>query len=185
MLVDAEIRMACQGDPPLITPFVEGGSLEGISHGLTSAGYDIRLGNTLWCMEPSSVPLQLHAYESPTGFNVATYPLESRVLLQPHSYYLGYSLEYIYMPNDLKGRCIGKSTWARLGLLVNTTPLEPGWEGQITLELVNLSPRPLAVLIGGGIAQLEFERLSQPVERPYRGKYQCQIGVVPALKKEV
>ena len=104
----------------------------------------------------------------------------NRVRIPAGGYILGRSYEYIQMPKDLKGRCVGKSTYARCGIIVNTTPLEPGWEGHLTIEIGNITPCPAVVYVMEGIAQLEFEDI-EPPEKDYRGKkYQHQTGVVPA-----
>ena len=104
-------------------------------------------------------------------------------VIPPNSYILGRSFEYLRIPRHLKGRCVGKSTMARSGIIINTTPLEPGWEGHLTIEIGNITPCPAKVFVGEGIAQLEFELLSQLPEKDYaqkQGKYQSQTGVTPS-----
>lgn len=96
-------------------------------------------------------------------------------------------MEYLRIPSHLKGRCVGKSTLARAGILINTTPLEPGWEGYLTIEIGNVSPCPAKLYVGEGIAQLEFEVLSSLPEMDYASKggiYQGQDSVTPPRVKQ-
>lgn len=86
-------------------------------------------------------------------------------------------MEYLRIPRHLKGRCVGKSTYARAMIVINTTPLEPGWEGYLTIEIGNVGPCPAVVYAWEGIAQLEFETLTSPPEVDYAqkgGKYNMQ-----------
>ena len=118
------------------------------------------------------------------GLDVTQCSSDNGYVIPPHGYILGRSLEYLRIPRSLKGRCVGKSTLARSGILVNTTPLEPGWCGHLTIEIGNITPCPAKVYVGEGIAQLEFETLSSPPECDYgdkRGKYQGQRGVTPSI----
>lgn len=93
------------------------------------------------------------------------------------------SVETFGMPDGVMGVCVGKSTWARLGLFVNVTPLEPGWRGELTIELSNISHRAIVVQAGVGIAQILFIALAGVPEVTYadrNGKYQNQTGVTGA-----
>lgn len=174
---------------PMIDPFSEGVSGGGVvSYGLTTAGYDLRLGGEVWhfkntygeVMDPRSFDDQEYRRRV---FDEVSYQWGAGVLISPHSYVLGHSFEYLRMPKTLKGRCVGKSTLARVGVVINTTPLEPGWEGHLTIEIGNISPSPVRLRVGEGIAQLEFEQLSGNPEVDYsdkKGKYQGQRGVTPA-----
>ena len=184
----------------MIEPFSEAVSGNGvISYGLSHAGYDLRLGPEILLFKNS-----YNEVIDPKKFNSSEY--RNRVfdeinlpdtvmghrieLLQnyavtipPHGYILGRSYEYLRIPRHLKGRCVGKSTLARSGIIINTTPLEPGWEGHLTIEIGNITPCPAKVYVMEGIAQLEFELLTDPPEKDYAakgGKYQNQVGVVPA-----
>ncbi len=185
----------------MLDPFsegVQGGSV--ISYGLSHAGYDLRLGNELMIFKNS-----WNATIDPKRFKDENYckkvfdvvePVEMvrefgtnwQYILPPHSYALGASLEYIRIPRHIKGRCVGKSTLARCGILINTTPLEPGWHGHLTIEISNITPCPALIYAREGIAQLEFEQLSCEPDGDYSqkvGKYQGQgSSPVPARVKE-
>jgi dCTP deaminase len=193
ILNDRDIRKLCLAplfthDRPMIEPFSEAVSGDGvISYGLSHAGYDLRLGPDILLFDN-----QYGGVVNPKQFNNPEYhrqvfreykglTLGHKFHIPPHGYILGHSLEYLRIPDHLKGRCVGKSTLARSGILINTTPLEPGWEGHLTIEIGNQTPCPAVVFIGEGIAQLEFETLSDLPEKTYAGKkYQGQTGVTPA-----
>ncbi len=190
----------------MIEPFSEAVSGDGvISYGLTSAGYDLRLGPVLLhfpgrCERVCS-SCQLRGscdkVADPKRFKDPAYQERffrreektgqgSEIWIPPHQYVLGHSLEYLRIPKFLKARCVGKSTNARVGLFINTTPLEPEWEGHLTVEIGNITECPAVVYVGEGIAQLEFELLSAIPEVTYAGKqgqYQGQKGVTPARVK--
>lgn len=199
LLNDKDVRRYCtlvayHRGSPMIEPFSEGVSGGGvISYGLTSAGYDLRLAPEVL------VFASMYDVVDPKRFGDEGYrtamlkPLEifpaphdqsqRFVILPPHSYALGRSHEYLRIPGHLKARCVGKSTLARSGILINTTPLEPGWEGHLTIEIGNVTPCPARLWLMEGIAQTEFEALTGPPETDYagkRGKYQGQTGVTPA-----
>lgn len=195
MLVDWQIRGLCidswkwksRGEvvplsDPLLSPFSEGKQGGGIiSLGLTSAGYDLRLGykvlmfkNTFAeSVDPKDVKKNTdRVFDTIDGLKQG-----ERVFIPPGGYILGYSLEYIRMPRNLKGTCLGKSTLARCGVHINTTPVEPMWHGFLTLEIANHAPCPVCVYAGEGIAQIEFHVLDQLPELDYeakQGKYQAQ-----------
>jgi len=102
--------------------------------------------------------------------------------LPPHTFVLGRTVEYLRIPHDVLALCTGKSSYARCGVVVNTTPLEPGWEGYVTLCLANTGPRPVRLYIGEGIAQLILIGSDEPCELTYAdraGNYQAQQGVTP------
>lgn len=212
LLVDKQIRERSQWRyadyppkerklPPMIDPFSEAVSGDGvISFGLTSAGYDLRLGGEVFIfkssygetVDPASFKDEEYRKRVFDKVNIPApttpTPRKQRTIIIPaHSYILGHSYEYLRIPRDLKARCVGKSTLARCGVLINTTPLEPGWEGHLTIEIANISPCPVRVYAYEGIAQLEFETLAGEVETDYGdkgGKYQGQQGVTPARVKE-
>lgn len=169
----------------MITPF-EGGQVRGnaddvvISYGLSSFGYDIRLRQHYklftYDLSPGSVV-------DPKDFNedlfIECEALNDSFLMPPHSFILGESVEIIDMPEDTLAVCLGKSTYARCGLIVNVTPLEPGWRGTITIEISNTTPLPARVYANEGIAQLLFFK-GEPCQTSYKdrqGKYQDQRGV--------
>jgi len=103
------------------------------------------------------------------------------VTLPPHSFALAHSVEHLAIPRDVLTLCVGKSTYARCGIIVNVTPLEPEWRGQITLEISNTTPRPVRLYVNEGIAQLVFLAADSTCDTSYadrKGKYQDQLGIV-------
>ena len=138
----------------------------------------------VYSKEPVSEEIQhlVHHWKL-NGLDVTQGGCDNGYVIPPNSYILGRSFEYLRIPRHLKGRCVGKSTMARSGIIINTTPLEPGWIGYLTIEIGNITPCPAKVFVGEGIAQLEFELLSQSPEKDYaqkRGVYQNQTGVTPS-----
>ena len=178
---------------PMIDPFVptptskdsEGGKV--ISYGLSSAGYDIRVTDEFKIFSP------VVGYG---GIAVDPKNFDKRLLqdfkgsvceIPPHSFILCRSLERFCIPTDIIATCLGKSTYARCGIIVNVTPLEPGWRGVLTIEISNTSPSPVKVYANEGIAQLVFSKLKGPALVSYEtkgGKYQDQEGIVTARMKE-
>ncbi len=178
LLSDREIAALCTGERPMITPFVP--RQEGKpSYGLGSFGYDIRLGRRFL------VPLGgVNAVLDPVNFPRDLFreiEAEGVFELAPHAQVLAESVETFWMPDDVMGVCWGKSSYARCGLLVNVTPLEPRWRGKLTIELANLSPLPIRLHVGQGIAQVVFFRGQRPKrgydEKEAGGLYQDQPGV--------
>jgi len=98
--------------------------------------------------------------------------------LPPYSFGLGTSIELITMPNDVMGLCDGKSTYSRCGVIINVTPIEPGWSGHLTMHIANPSPFPVRIYANEGIAQIMLYELDAPVEKPYTGLYQDQGATV-------
>jgi dCTP deaminase len=137
------------GDTPLLYPFAERERFMGTSFGLSPSGYDLRLA---------------------LGDNALEH------WLAPGEFMLAATLERFTMPSDLLGIVHDKSTWARRGLSMFNTVIEPGWRGYLTLELVNHGQNTIHLLAGQGIAQVVFHLLDQPTELPYPddGKYQDQ-----------
>ncbi len=159
----------------MIEPFAQGKPRKGrISYGVSSYGYDFRLSDEfklpdfegVKCLDPKKMScLRFRDY---TG---------SSCLIPGNSYVLGRSLEYFRIPRDILVLCQGKSTYARCGLFVNITPLEPEWEGYITISLINAAPVPLRVYAGEGIGQLVMTQAASECRTSYadrRGKYQAQ-----------
>lgn len=186
MLSDAEITLE-QEKHEIITPFVpklvrEVGGQKVVSYGLTSAGYDLRLsGNGCFKLKSDLIDVKsgndYEIVDSESDKSGTYYTIE------PWGSVLCVSVEKLNMPAHLKATCIGKSTYARAGLICNTTPIEPGWCGYVTLELANTHPSHLKVYINEGIAQLEFHRIT-PSDNPYGNrKYQNQphIPVLPRV----
>lgn len=185
ILTDWELSvMALQFD--MIAPFVveqvkEIDNRRVISYGVSSFGYDIRCSKEFKIFTPSTGQLTVI---DPKAFDpkaLADY-VGDECVIPPHSYVLTRSVEYFKMPRDTMAICLGKSTYARCAILVNVTPLEPGWEGHLTIEISNLSPLPVKLYANEGIAQLLFFQGEQP-ETSYAdrgGKYMGQTGVTLA-----
>lgn len=157
-----------------------------ISYGTTSYGYDVTLAE-----EGFKIFSGLNVTEiDPMDFDdkclidaqVKINPKNGLryILLPPHSYGLGVTREYFHMPRDVVALCIGKSTYARAGVLINATPIEPGFVGNVVIEVGNLTPIPARVYLNTGIAQFLFFRGEEECETSYAdrdGKYMRQTGV--------
>jgi dCTP deaminase len=161
-----------------IEPFADGLSRPGvISFGVSSYGYDVRVGRHF------KVFTNVHcAVVDPKRFDSASFvDLEGDFcLIPPNSFALGETVEYFEIPRDVIAICVGKSTYARCGIIVNVTPLEPEWRGRITLEISNTTPLPAKIYAGEGIAQILFLRADAPCKVSYadkQGKYQDQSGL--------
>lgn len=159
----------------MISPFAEQRPRKGkISYGASSYGYDFRLADEYKIPDFSSVKLSDPKKMDQLSFR----DVKGRTcLIPPNSFILGRSLEYFRIPRDVIVLCQGKSTYARSGVIVNVTPLEPAWEGFITLALVNTAPVPARIYSGEGIAQLVFIRAESECTVSYadrKGKYQAQ-----------
>jgi len=168
----------------MITPFVEKQKGQGIiSYGLSSYGYDARLADEFMIFTNVD-----NALVDPKNFDESSF-VERKTdvcIIPPNSFALARTVEYFKIPDDVLVICLGKSTYARCGLIVNVTPLEPGWEGQVTLEISNTTPLPAKVYANEGICQFLFYRGESPCEVTYAaraGKYMGQRGVtLPRLK---
>jgi dCTP deaminase len=162
----------------MIDPFVESSMREGVvSYGVSSYGYDIRVSNEFKVFTNVN-----SAIVDPKNFVPASFvDLTTDVcIIPPNSFALSRTVEYFRIPRDVLVVCVGKSTYARCGLIVNVTPLEPEWEGYLTLEISNTTPLPAKVYANEGIAQLLFLGGDGICEQSYKdkkGKYQGQIGV--------
>ena len=157
-----------------------------ISFGTSSAGYDLSLSASglqlFTAVEGVTIDPKRFDPQCLTPLFVE-YSSDAWYTLPPHSYALGVTHERITMPDDHIGIVIGKSTYARCGLILNTTPLEPGWTGQLVLELSNATPLPLRVYAHEGIGQLLMVALDERPAVTYgdrQGKYQDQRGIVTA-----
>jgi dCTP deaminase len=170
----------------MIEPFVEGQvrdlDAEGrkaISYGVSSYGYDMRVAPEFKIFTNA-----LSAVVDPKGFDPRSFvEFQSEVcIVPPNSFALARSVEYFRIPRNVLTICVGKSTYARCGIITNVTPFEPEWEGHVTLEISNTTPLPAKVYANEGICQvLFFEADDDDVcETSYRdkaGKYQGQLGV--------
>ena len=151
---------------------------EVISYGLSSFGYDMRIASEFRVFTPN-----IHnSVVDPKDIDeraLVEYEADDHILIPPNSYVLGRSVEYFKMPPDVLGIVLGKSTYARSGIIVNVTPLEPGWEGYVTIEIGNGTPLPAKVYANEGIAQVIFFQGEAPriSYADKRGKYQKQTGI--------
>jgi len=162
----------------MIEPFVETQRREGvISYGLSSYGYDARVSEDFKIFtNVDSAVVDPKAF-SPQSFVDRHAPV---CIIPPNSFALGHTVEYFRIPRDVLVVCLGKSTYARCGIIVNVTPLEPEWEGQVTIEISNTTPLPARIYANEGICQFLFLQGASPCETSYAdkaGKYQGQRGV--------
>ena len=166
----------------MISPFSEKQNREEngekiISYGLSSYGYDVRVAPKFMIFTNVD-----NAIVDPKNFSSKSFvERETDVcVIPPNSFVLCHTVEYFKIPKDVLVICLGKSTYARCGLIVNVTPLEPGWEGHVTLEISNTTPLPAKVYANEGISQFLFFKGSTPCEVNYAsraGKYMGQRGV--------
>ena len=164
----------------MIEPFTEKQISEGVvSFGLGSFGYDIRLADEFRVFMGAGV-----AVVDPKNFDERSFrSFRAAVCTIPaSSYALGRSMEYFRIPRNVMTVCVGKSTYARCGIITNVTPLEPEWEGYITLAISNTTPVAVKVYAGEGIAQVLFFESDSPPDKSYadrKAKYQKQQGITP------
>jgi dCTP deaminase len=162
----------------MIEPFVERQTREGvISYGLSSYGYDARVGREFKIFTNVD-----SAIVDPKAFSAQSFvDRETDVcIVPPNSFALATTIEYFRVPRDVLVVCLGKSTYARCGIIVNVTPLEPEWEGHVTIEISNTTPLPARIYANEGVCQFLFFKGEQPCEVSYadrKGKYMRQRGV--------
>jgi dCTP deaminase len=163
----------------MIEPFVENQVRQGvISYGLSSYGYDIRVANEFKIFtNVFSVTVDPKNFDtkSMVDFNGDV------CIIPPNSFALARTVEYFRIPRDTLTICVGKSTYARCGIIVNVTPFEPEWEGYVTLEISNTTPLPAKIYANEGIAQVLFFQGDEVCEVSYadrKGKYQKQQGIL-------
>jgi dCTP deaminase len=174
---DRWIRRMC-AERRMIHPFEERQIREGaISYGISSYGYDLRIADEFkiftninsTIVDPKEFdPKSLVDFRGPV------------CIIPPNSFALGRSVEYFRIPREVMTICVGKSTYARCGIITNVTPLEPEWEGYVTLEISNTTPLPARIYANEGIAQVLFFQGDELCETSYKdksGKYQSQVGV--------
>lgn len=162
----------------VIKPFAEEAIRPGqVSYGVSSYGYDVRVGRHF------KIFTNVHsAIVDPKNFSAESFvDLEAdSCLIPPNSFALAETIEYFEIPRDILAICLGKSTYARCGIIVNVTPLEPEWRGKVTIEISNTTPLPAKIYAGEGIAQILFIRADKVCETSYgdkKGKYQDQEGL--------
>ena len=170
-------RMALENK--MIEPFVESQKREGvISYGLSSYGYDLRVAD-----EFKIFTNVYTAMVDPKKFDARSF-VEFKgdvCVIPPNSFALARSIEYFRIPRNVVTICLGKSTYARCGIIVNVTPFEPEWEGFVTLEISNTTPLPAKVYANEGLCQVLFLESDEVCEVSYKdkkGKYQAQQGIV-------
>ena len=162
----------------MIEPFADDQVRDGvISYGVSSYGYDMRVAREFRIFTNA-----LSAIVDPKHFDPRSFvEFEGDVcIIPPNSFVLARSVEYFRIPRDVITICVGKSTYARCGIITNVTPFEPEWEGFVTLEISNTTPLPARIYAGEGIAQVLFLGGEEPPEKSYadkKGKYQKQQGV--------
>ena len=165
-------------DEAMISPF-ESKQVRGdkISYGLSSYGYDARVSNEFKIFTNVNSEIV-----DPKNFKQTNFVSKksSECIIPPNSFVLASTIEYFKIPKDVLVICLGKSTYARCGIIVNVTPLEPGWEGHVTLEFSNTTPLPAKIYANEGAAQFVFLQGDEKPEKTYaqrKGKYMKQTGV--------
>jgi len=162
----------------MIEPFSEKQVRDGvISYGLSSYGYDVRIAHEFKIFTNIN-----HMVVDPKDFDPRSFVdyEGEQCIIPPNSFALARTVERFKVPRDVIVVCLGKSTYARCGIIVNVTPLEPEWEGIVTLEVSNTTPLPARIYAGEGIAQMLFFQSDEPCEISYadkKGKYQSQKGL--------
>lgn len=147
-----------------------------ISYGLSSYGYDIRVDNEFKVFTNVHTEIVDPKHLSPRSF----VDIQADYIdIPPNSFALAHSVEHIRVPPNVLCICIGKSTYARVGVILNTTPFEPAWRGFVTLEISNTTPLPARIYANEGIGQVLFFEGDEPCEHPYGdGKYQDQRRMI-------
>ncbi len=172
----------------MIEPFIDGqvrSSEEGghvISYGLSSYGYDLRVADEFKVFtNVFSAMVDPKEFDEKSFVDVKT----DVCVVPPNSFALARSVEYFRIPREVLTICVGKSTYARCGIIVNVTPFEPEWEGHVTLEISNTTPLPAKIYANEGLAQVVFFEAKDPCETSYAdraGKYMKQRGItVPRM----
>jgi len=182
--IDAVYAEAVSKDEfsPMITPFIDGNirEVDGtkvISYGLSSMGYDVRLAKGL------KVFTDVHSVViDPKGLDPKSFVDmdDDVVVIPPNGFALGHTVETFNIPRDVVLVCLGKSTYARAGVNINITPIEPGFKGQVVIEIANLTNSPVKIYTGEGISQFLFYQSDENCQTSYadkNGKYQNQKGI--------
>ena len=170
------IKMA--KEQSMISPFEDKQIREGkISFGVSSYGYDARVSNEFKIFTNVNSEIVDPKNFKPTNFVTKE---SDECIIPPNSFVLARTVEYFKIPSDVLVICLGKSTYARCGIIVNVTPLEPGWEGHVTLEFSNTTPLPAKIYANEGVAQFIFLKGNEKPDVSYadrNGKYMGQKGV--------
>ncbi|HEY7791861.1 MAG TPA: dCTP deaminase [Vicinamibacterales bacterium] len=170
----------------MIEPFVESQVRSGVvSFGLSSYGYDIRVADEFKVFTNiNSTVIDPKAFDLRSFVDLKT----DVCIVPPNSFALARTIEYFRIPRDVLTVCLGKSTYARCGIIVNVTPFEPEWEGTATLEISNTTPLPAKIYANEGIAQVLFFQSDETCLRSYadkQGKYQSQLEVtLPRIERK-
>jgi dCTP deaminase len=177
IMSDRWIREMCKTHR-MIEPFEEKQVRKGvISYGISSYGYDLRIADEFKIFTNVNSTIVDPKNMDETSMVDFKGPV---AVIPPNSFALGRSVEYFRVPRDVLCTCVGKSTYARCGIITNVTPFEPEWEGYVTLEISNTTPLPAKIYSNEGIAQVLFFQGDAPCETSYRdkaGKYQKQEGI--------
>ena len=162
----------------MITPFEDKQVAQGaISYGVSSYGYDIRIADEFKIFTNINSTIVDPKSFDPKSFVDFRGPV---CIIPPNSFALGKTVEYFRIPRKVLTVCLGKSTYARCGIIVNVTPFEPEWEGYVTMEISNTTPLPAKIYANEGIAQVLFFEGDEPCQTSYadkKGKYQAQQGL--------
>ncbi|GAA7792088.1 dCTP deaminase [Helicobacter pylori] len=171
----------------MISPFCEkqiGKNV--ISYGLSSYGYDIRVGSEFMLFDNKNALIDPKNFD-PNNATKIDASKEGFFILPANAFALAHTIEYFKMPKDTLAICLGKSTYARCGIIVNVTPFEPEFEGYITIEISNTTNLPAKVYANEGIAQVVFLQGDEACDQSYKdrgGKYQGQMGItLPKILK--
>ncbi len=169
----------------MIEPFIDGQVSENIiSCGLSSYGYDLRVSDEFKIFTNTN-----NSIIDPKDFHSDCFVdvVSDICIVPPNSFALARSVEYFRIPRNVMTICLGKSTYARCGIIVNVTPFEPEWEGYVTLEISNTTPLPAKIYANEGLAQVLFFEGDEPCEVSYamrKGKYMHQTGItIPTVMK--
>ena len=186
VLSDKWIRKMAN-ESQMISPF-EDKQIRGdkISFGLSSFGYDARVSNEFKIFTNVNSEIVDPKNFKPSNFITKS---ASECIIPPNSFVLASTIEYFKIPKDVLVICLGKSTYARCGIIVNVTPLEPGWEGHVTLEFSNTTPLPAKIYSNEGLCQVLFFQSDEDCLITYKdklGKYQKQTGItLPKMKESI
>ncbi len=181
ILCDTQIRESVR-----IVPFADNAKRPGsVSFGVSSYGYDVRVGTRFKIFTNATsggtAIVDPKAFSSDLFITIDTAETgRDHIVIPPNSFALAETVEVIEVPRDVLAICVGKSTYARCGIIVNVTPLEPEWRGKVTIEISNTTPLPAKIYANEGIAQMIFLKADRPCSVSYAdkgGKYQDQAGL--------
>jgi dCTP deaminase len=181
ILCDTQIRESVR-----IVPFADNAKRPGsVSFGVSSYGYDVRVGTRFKIFTNATsggtAIVDPKAFSNDLFITIDTAETgRDHIVIPPNSFALAETVEVIEVPRDVLAICVGKSTYARCGIIVNVTPLEPEWRGKVTIEISNTTPLPAKIYANEGIAQMIFLKADRPCSVSYAdkgGKYQDQAGL--------